>query len=110
MDDLTIPDLPKPDAPSGRQCRFCRGALWVWEPGPRYPITVCDGCFEVTLPYGFQLFDSGKNYFRRAEELVAHLKLRAPGLRDMTGLGDCASPLPAPRVALPASSAPAETK
>jgi hypothetical protein len=62
-----------PNVPSGRVCRRCGGALWVWEPGPNYPIAVCDGCLEVTLPPGAMLFDSGHQYAGAAEELRAVL-------------------------------------
>ena len=65
-----------PEGPGGGTCRRCRGDIWRWSPGPCYVIAVCDGCYEVTLPPGAFLFDSGMNYMARAEELVGMLKQR----------------------------------
>jgi hypothetical protein len=42
--------------------------------GTGYDVTVCDGCYEITLPTGALRFDSGREYQRKAEELVAALK------------------------------------
>lgn len=86
---------PMPAEPSGPRCRKCAGALWRWEAGPSYPITVCDRCLEVTLPPFAMLFDSGKQYLDRAEELRAMLAARriegAAALLTSQQPADCAS-------------------
>lgn len=91
-----------PPEPTGRRCRRCCGNLWTWEPGPRYPVTVCDGCLEVTLPAFAGLFDSGAEYLGRAEDLRAFLaKREALRVSDMPAIAGSAPALTGPQGALP---------
>ena len=75
-DPTPAPYAPMPSHAGGKVCRRCQGDIWRWSPGPCYVIAVCDGCYEVTLPPGAFLFDSGMDYMARAEELVSMLKER----------------------------------
>jgi hypothetical protein len=56
------------------RCYRCQQPVWRWCVGTGYDVTVCDGCYEITLPTGALRFDSGREYQRKAEELVAALK------------------------------------
>lgn len=79
-DPVPVPYDPMPSHGCGKHCRRCQGELWRWEPGPGYLITVCDGCLEVTLPPGAQLFDSVRGFMARAEELRSFLEGRRGSL------------------------------